>query len=44
MSYPDGSRYTGDFKDGKRTGKGIMEFADGRKVEGTFRNGELVRN
>ena len=44
MTYPDGSQYTGEFINGERTGKGVMVDADGRKVEGMFKNGEFVGN
>ena len=30
--------YTGDIKDGKREGKGVLKMQDGRKYEGEFQN------
>lgn len=37
----DGNIYTGDLKDGKFDGFGILEFANGNKYEGEFRLGEF---
>jgi hypothetical protein len=30
----------GDFRDGRRQGKGVFTFANGDRYEGTFRNDE----
>jgi hypothetical protein len=34
----DGSNYTGDFKDGYRSGQGTMVFSDGNKYIGAWFN------
>ncbi len=39
--YPSGSKYTGEFKDGKEHGKGTLYFFNGSSYEGEFRNGEF---
>ena len=31
--------YEGDWKDGKRTGRGVLVWADGGRYEGDFRDG-----
>ncbi len=36
-----GGRYEGDYIDGKRTGRGIYTWADGRRYEGDFNNGNM---
>ncbi|KAG5474122.1 hypothetical protein CUR178_04233 [Leishmania enriettii] len=43
MSVPgvDGYEYAGEFKDGKRSGKGHCEFANGRVYEGEWRVDEM---
>ena len=42
MIYPDGRKYVGDFKLGKRTGSGAMTYPDGRHYVGKFQDGELT--
>lgn len=32
--WPDNSRYEGEYSNGKKNGKGILEFGDGSKYEG----------
>lgn len=34
MTYLDGSIYSGDFVDGKRSGEGLILYPDGSKYEG----------
>ena len=38
----DGSKYVGEFKDGKRHGQGTFTWADGRVEKGIWKNDELV--
>ena len=40
-TYPDGGKYVGKFKDGKKNGQGTMTETDGRKYEGKWKDGEL---
>ena len=42
LTYPDGNKYVGEFKDGKKHGQGTWTFADGRVLKGTFRNDEFL--
>jgi hypothetical protein len=42
MTYPDGRKYIGEFKDGERTGRGKLIYPDGREQVGEFKNGEYV--
>ncbi len=44
MNYPDGRKYSGEFKDGERSGQGTMIYPDGKKVSGEFKAGEFVGN
>jgi hypothetical protein len=37
-----GGRYEGDWRDGKRTGRGIYTWADGRSYEGDFIDGNMT--
>ena len=39
--YNDGSRYEGDFKNGKKDGEGIIYYADGTKEIGEFSDDEI---
>jgi hypothetical protein len=32
--WPDNARYEGDYKFGKKNGKGILDFSDGSRYEG----------
>jgi len=41
QKFTDGSRYYGDFVDGKRHGKGTNYFADGAQYDGDFKNGYM---
>jgi len=43
MTYPDGKKYSGEFKDGEKHGHGTLIAADGKTVEGEFKNGEFVK-
>ena len=40
MTFPDGSMYEGEFKDGEYNGQGIMTFPDGNKYVGEFKDGK----
>jgi len=37
--FPDGRKYVGEYRDGKRHGKGTFTFPDGNKYVGEFRDG-----
>lgn len=39
--YKDGSKYVGEFKDGKKNGQGTATFANGDKYVGEFMNADL---
>ena len=41
VTWTDGEKYVGEYKDGQRSGQGIYIFADGRKEVGEFKNGKL---
>jgi hypothetical protein len=36
--YPDGSKYVGEFKDGKEDGRGILTYPDGSRYVGEFKD------
>jgi hypothetical protein len=42
MTYPDGRKYIGEFKDGKWSGQGTLIYSDGNAVSGEFKDGKLV--
>ena len=42
-TYADGSKYAGEFKDGKKHGQGTFTFASGKVMKGVGKNGKLVR-
>ena len=39
ITYPDGDKYVGEFKDGGKNGQGTYIYHDGRKYEGEWKNG-----
>jgi S1-C subfamily serine protease len=41
FTYPDGSRYEGEHRDGKPHGRGIYTWASGARYEGDFQNDKL---
>jgi hypothetical protein len=43
MTYPNGVKYSGGFKDGERHGQGTLMMPDGSKKVGEFRNGEFIK-
>ena len=40
MTWPSGTRYEGDWRDGKRTGRGTMTWANGVRYEGDWHDGK----
>ena len=40
LNYPDGRKYVGEWKKGKKDGLGTFKFKDGRKYSGQFKNGK----
>jgi len=40
--YPDGSKYVGEWKNGKHHGKSILSFYNGNNLEGEWRDGEFI--
>ena len=40
-NFPDGSKYVGEYKHGKRKGQGTYAFANGNKYVGELRDGEF---
>ena len=41
-TYPDGSKYIGQIKDGKRDGEGTLTWPDGRKYSGQWENDKFM--
>lgn len=41
-TYPDGSKYVGEFKNGKRNGQGALTWPDGRKYVGEFKDDKYI--
>ncbi len=40
MTYPDGDKYVGEWKDGKRHGEGTYTWSDGDKYVGEYKDGK----
>ena len=38
---PDGKKYVGESKDGKRSGKGTFTYPDGQKFVGEYKDGKI---
>ena len=43
LKFPDGSKYVGEVKNGKRHGQGTYTHADGTVEKGIWKNGEFVK-
>jgi len=41
--YSDGSKYEGQFEDGKKHGYGTWTFPNGGIIKGHFENGKFIR-
>ena len=41
LTFPDGKKYVGEFKDGKRHGQGTFIWPSGTKYVGEFKNGKM---
>ena len=44
FTWCDGKFYKGMFKNGKREGKGFLQFPDGTKYEGDWKNDLFMEN
>ena len=44
FTFPDGSVYEGEFKDGYQHGEGALTLTDGTSVRGLWKDGENVSN
>ena len=40
MTYSNGDKFVGEYKDGERNGQGTYTFLDGTVYEGEWKNGE----
>lgn len=39
--WPDGEKYEGEYKNGTKTGQGVLKFLDTSYYEGEFLNNEI---
>ena len=39
--YPNGDKYKGDIKDGKKNGRGVYTFISGNKYEGDYKDDQM---
>ena len=44
FTFPDGSIYEGEFKNGYQHGEGILTLTDGTSVKGLWKDGENISN
>jgi hypothetical protein len=42
MTFPEGGKYVGQWKDGQMNGQGTMTHPDGSKYVGQFKNNEFI--
>jgi hypothetical protein len=42
MTWPDGCKYVGEFRDGKMDGAGKMTYPTGKVEEGQWKQGQFV--
>ena len=42
LTFAAGTKYVGQWKDGKRNGQGTYAWADGRKYVGQFKNDQII--
>jgi hypothetical protein len=43
MTWLDGKKYVGEFKDGKYNGQGTLRYPDGRVDRGIWKNNEIEK-
>jgi len=43
MTFPDGGKYVGQWKEGKRHGQGTMTDADGTVRKGIWKDDEFIK-
>ena len=43
LKFPDGSSYSGEWKNNKMHGKGIFKWSDGKVIKGTWKEGDYVK-
>ena len=43
VTFPDGSKYVGEHKDGERHGQGTLTYTDGRVKKGIWKDGKLFK-
>lgn len=41
-TFPTGTKYVGEWRDGMFHGKGVMHFPNGTQYEATWENGKVV--
>ena len=42
LTWPDGRKYEGEFKEGRPDGQGIYTWPDGTRYEGEFKDGKSL--
>ena len=42
-TWPDGTKYVGEWKNDKFNGQGIFTYADNRELKGMFKNNEFIQ-
>jgi len=42
VTYADGNRFEGEYKDDKKHGQGVMTYANGNREQQVWENGELI--
>ena len=43
LKFPDGSSYSGEWKNNKMHGKGVFKWFDGKVIEGKWNEGDYVK-
>jgi len=41
MDYANGDKYDGNWKDGKKSGQGVMNFVNGDKYDGQWKDDKM---
>jgi hypothetical protein len=44
LTFPDGAKYIGEWRDGIMNGQGSLTSADGKVKKGIWKNGQIVES
>jgi hypothetical protein len=42
MTWPDGRKYVGEFREGRMDGRGVLSYPDGKVEDGLWKEGKFI--